>query len=141
MKSIESTFYSKHFKNDTNKTFLEFLEIKKEEFNNPILQQRFKQKQEQIVQLLPTYSEVYLEENNNLLSDFKFINYIEALLQTFSLDYSNEIGLKDVILLEEYSDNESKSKLNTSIYYIPVSLDIKGTKYNIINFLYFLEKV
>jgi hypothetical protein len=141
MKTIEPSFYTKHFKNDTNNTYLAFLEIKKEEFNNPILQQRFKQKQEQIVKLLPTYSEVHLEDNDNILSDFKFINYMEAILQTFSLDYSNEIGLNDVVLLEEYSENDSKSKLNTSIYYIPVGLDIKGTKYNIINFLYFLEKV
>lgn len=141
MKSIEESFYIKHFNNDTDTEFLSFLEVKKDEFNDPILQQRFKQKQQQIIQLLPTYSEVHIEENDNILSDFKFINYLEALLQTFSLNYSNEIWLEDVVLLEEYSDNESKSKLNTSIYYIPVVLNIEWIKYNVINFLYFLDKV
>jgi hypothetical protein len=54
---------------------------------------------------LPPYSESEVNGANNLLSDFKFINYIENLLETFSLEYSNEIGISDIHLVEEFSES------------------------------------
>jgi hypothetical protein len=84
-------FYNESFKNTTTKDYVEFLNIKKNELNNPLEKEKFKQKENQIIKILPPYSESEVNGEDDLLTDFKFINYIENILATFNLDYTNEI--------------------------------------------------
>jgi len=49
------------------------------------------EKEEEIVKLLPSYSEVTNDLTADALTDFKFINYIETILESFSLKYSDPI--------------------------------------------------
>lgn len=141
LNNVEVDFYNNSFKNDSNKDYLSYLEWKKSELNNPIDKEKFKIKENQIIKILPPYSESEVNWEEELLSDFKFINYIENILATFWLDYQNEIWITQLELLDEFSEAWKKSKLDTDIYFIPLELKIEGTKYNIINFIYFLENV
>lgn len=141
LNSVDVNFYTENLENNTDKPYLAFIEEKLQELNNPIEKEKFKKKENQIINLLPPYSESEVNGANNLLSDFKFINYIENLLATFSLEYTNEIGISEIHLVEDFSEKWKKSSLDTDIYYIPLSLSLEGTKYNIINFLYFIEYV
>jgi len=139
--SVGVDFYNTNFKNSSTDEYLSFLELKKKNLNNEDEIEKFKQKEDQIIKLLPAYSESDITWKNDLLSDYKFINYIDNILATFSLKYDNEIWISELILVEEFSETWKKSKLDTDIYYIPLSLSLEWTKYNIINFLYFVEHV
>ena len=141
LNSVDASFYNENFKNTSKNSYLKFLDQKNKELNNPVEQEKFKKKEDQIIKILPPYSELEVNGANNLLSDFKFINYIENILATFSLDYSNEIWITEINLVEEFSETWKKSKLDTDIYYIPLTLSLEGTKYNIINFLHYVEHV
>ncbi len=139
--SVGVDFYNNNFKNNTTEEYLLFLEQKKNKLNNEDEIEKFKQKEKQIIKLLPAYSESDITGKEELLSDYKFINYIDNILATFALKYDNEIWISDLILVEEFSETWKKSKLDTDIYYIPLTLSLEWTKYNIINFLYFIEHV
>lgn len=141
LNSVDTQFFNENFKNTSKDSYLQFLDNKNKKLNNPEEQEKFRKKEDQIIKILPPYSESEVNGANNLLSDFKFINYIENLLATFSLEYNNEIGITELFLVEEFSEAWKKSKLDTDIYSIPLTLSLEGTKYNIINFLYFIEHV
>lgn len=141
LSSVTIDFYNDSFKNTTTKDYVEFLDIKKNELNNPLEKEKFKQKENQIIKILPPYSESEVNGEEDLLTDFKFINYIENILATFNLEYTNEIWISSLELLDEFSISWKKSKLDTDIYSIPLTLSLEWTKYNIINFIYFLENV
>ena len=139
--NIEEEFYQNYLTNTTNELYSKFLENQLLEINNDDKKEEFAKKEEKIINILPPYSESNVNWANNLLSDFKFINYIENLFATFSLEYTNEIGISQIHLVEEFSETDNKSSLDTNIYYIPLTLWLEGTKYNMINFLYYIEHV
>ena len=141
LNSLDINFYNTSFKNTSDNDYLTFLEDLKVELDNQVEKEKFKEKENQIIKILPPYSESDVNGEEDLLTDFKFINYIENIIATFWLDYNDEIGINELRLLDEFSDEWKKSKLDTDIYYIPLDFNIEGTKYNIINFLYYLEKV
>ena len=141
LSAVDVNFYNESFDNTSNEDYLKYLENLKKELDNPVEQEKFKEKEDQIIKILPPYSEYDVNGENNLLSDFKFINYVENILATFGLDYKDEIWIKQLQILEEFSNNWEISALDTNIYYIPLSFDLEGSKYNIINFLYYLENV
>ena len=141
LNSIDANFYNENLKNNTDKSYATFLEERLWELNNPIEKEKLKKKENQIINLLPPYSESDVNGEDNLLSDFKFINYIENLFATFWLEYDSEIWISEINLVEEFSETWKKSSLDTDIYYIPLNLSLEWTKYNMINFLYFIEYV
>ncbi|QFR39751.1 hypothetical protein A9Q91_06110 [Candidatus Gracilibacteria bacterium 28_42_T64] len=141
LKDIKEDFFAQHLKNTTNEGFMVFLEKKSEEINNDENKLKMQEKEEEIVQLLPSYSEVTNDLTAEALTDFKFINYVETILESFSLKYTDPIGIKDIVLLEDFSNDGKNNKgLETNIFYIPLGLNLNGSKENIINFLHFIEK-
>jgi len=142
LKDIKEDFFWQHLKNTSSDSFLVFLEKKSDEINNDENKLKMQEKEEEIVKLLPSYSEVTNDLTADALTDFKFINYIETILESFSLKYSDPIWIKDIVLLEDFSNDGKNNKwLETNIFYIPLSLTLNGSKENVINFLHFIEKV
>jgi len=142
IKSLSEDFYNKHIKNNTNDSFNEFIDKKIEEFNSPKNKKLIEENEIQIVNILPTYSESDLNVSWNNLTDYQFVNYVESIFETFWLSTDSAIGIWNVTLLDDYAVSSSMwERLESSIYYIPLSINLKGTKKNIVDFLYFVEKV
>ncbi len=90
-----------------------------------------------IGQILPIYGGE--PENPYTLSDFKFVNYVESIFETFDLEYEWWIGIQDVVLVEDFSSEKNKNSLEASIFYIPLELKITGAKKSVLDFLHYVE--
>jgi len=142
IKSLTKDFYNEHLKNNTNDSFDEFIKKKTEDLNSPKNKKLIEENKSQIVNILPIYSEDNINVLWDNLTDYKFVNYVESIFETFWLSTEGAIGIWNVTLLDEYAvSNSGGDTLESSIYYIPLSINLKGTKKNIVDFLYFVEKV
>ena len=142
LKSITKDFYSENLMNNDFQKFSDFLDSKKIELNSDEVKDILNKRDEKIVQIFPSYSDSYVVTESDSLTDFKFINYIESLLETFSLSYSDSIGIKSLVLIDDFiSPNANEKSLETNLFYIPVKLSLTGNKEGIINFLHYVENV
>ena len=142
LKNITKDFYLDNLINKDFQKFTDFLEDKKTKLNSEWVKFILDERNEKIAKILPSYSDNYLWKDNTTLTDFKFVNYIESLLETFNLSYSNPIWIKNLVLIEDFvSKNTNPKSLETNIFYIPIKLSLKGKKEWIINFLHYIENV
>jgi len=91
LKNIQEDFYAINLANTSNLDFFDFLEKINEEVNSVENKKIMDYKEQEIRKILPSYSETTNDIAIDSLTDFKFINYIETILDTFSLKYSNPI--------------------------------------------------
>ena len=136
--SIETSFYDANLVNNSNSDYDVFLEeiTSMIEANSSI-----KDEKDKVVEkLLPSYSENPIDTTSENLTDFKFINYLESIFETFNLSYSDPIGIKNVVLVEDFSSSDDNS-LETNIFYIPVDLSLVWSKKWILNFIHYIENV
>lgn len=142
LKNIEKDFYSENLKNIDFQKFSDFLEAKKVELNSDEVKEILEKRDEKIVQIFPSYSDNYISTQDDSLTDFKFINHIESLLETFGLSYSDSVWIKNLVLIDDFiSQNANERSLETNLFYIPVKLTLTGNKTGIINFLHYIENV
>ncbi len=141
VQSLDIQFYNKYFLNKSETSYDQFIDEQNKKITQWDNYENFLNKSQEISKILPIYTEINMGKNEEYLSDFEFIHYIESILKTFNLEYSNEIWVSELVLVEEFSNSENKSKLDTNIFYVPVKFDIKWSKSDIINFLYFIEHV
>lgn len=137
LKEIDENFYNNNFINKKENNFDSFINKKKEDYkkNNWDTEKKL----EIISKILPLYSAEKIDENT--LTDFQFINYIESIISTFRLSYKNYIWIKDIKQVENYVLSNTDKSLDKTIWEIPVELDISWRKSSIIDFLHFIEKV
>jgi len=158
LKSIDEDFYKENLTNTWNIDFSIYLNNLESslfnEKNNKILTERNKK----LSKILPSYIEwdrkIYVEnkdwdknwnkewnENNiNILTNFKFINHLELLLNTFNLKYSSSLWISNIVFLDDYW-TKWWSSLESNIFYIPLKFNLNWDKRSIINFLYYIEHV
>ena len=147
LKNIDQDFYNQHFLNSGKENYETFLKNKKDEINNKTNISIREEKNKKISKILPSYSESYIGlDNEGFLTDFKFINYIESLLETFNLkNIGWSIWIKSIGLVKEESlknsENNKKEILENSIFFIPLELSLVWNKENMINFLHFVGNV
>lgn len=142
LKNITSDFYSSHLMNTDSQSFELFIKAKTNELNSEENTNLINENEEQIVNILPTYSDSNISIWDNSLTDFEFINYIESIFDSFNLSTRASIGIWNVIILDEYIvSGTDGGSLDSNIYSIPLNLNLVWTKTNIIDFLYFVEKV
>ncbi len=135
IKVIPESFYNKNIKNTDSS--LKHEKQKKDK----LLEQR----DETVESILPSYSDslVSVSDQNNL-TDFKFVSYIESLLYAFNLTSDSPLWISDVVPVKEFTDSTNKNIANsvdTNIFYIPLKLSLTGRKTDIIDFLHFVENV
>lgn len=98
-----------------------------------------------IAEILPEYSwDSSLVTNS--LTDFKFINHIEWLLDTFQLSTDSVIWIWELTDTSNVDENElnatiKENPLNGIIYEGVISLDLIWDKKNVINFIHYIENV
>lgn len=146
LSELDQTFYSKNFTNTGSKMFFDFLSEKKQNILEEKQSDSYLTRAEIIADILPVYGDVG-DNNTKALSDFSFTNNLEELLFSFNLVSVDPIWVTDVkIVWSENSDWEEQSvqqesKLETSIYMIPLSLSLTWQKKDILDFLHYLENV
>ncbi len=150
--NIDKGFFDQNFTNTWTTSYLEYLKEREQYVQEKKSSSEFIRKEQSLDQLLPTY-----DKDNSFagegLTDFYFINSIENLLYTFNLSYIWDIGVGELINVEEEQNSASSSQqsnqaneagassLIENIYRIPISLSIEGQKSDIIDFLHYFENV
>ena len=148
---LEKDFYENSFQNTDKKykSFSEFIEAKKQE-TEARKKSWSEQDMKQIVNtVLPAYSIYDIGyEKGEAYSELEFVNYVEKIMQTFNLEYEGDIGIEEVLPLEEESQKDPKKTeptdeelLSNKIFYIPLKFSISGFKMSLVDFLYFIENV
>lgn len=97
---------------------------------------------EKITKILPSY----IINNNdstedNVLTNFKFINYVEKIINTFNLSTNDKIWINNVEVVSEYENLNSNTNLDVNIFEIPLKLNLSWTKKGILSFLHFAYNV
>lgn len=140
LKNIDSKFYEKNLVNLKYPSYSTFIIEKRKELNSKEYRDIIILQSEKISKILPVYSEILTLKGG--LTDYKFINHIESLIESFNLTTSNPIGITKINILDDFSIwNKKGDNLGSNIYSIPLSLDLIWTKSGIIDFLYFVENV
>lgn len=128
------SFYDENLVNKTNDNYLKFLSSKEELLNSQLKDWLIAQRDESMSKILPSYSDWTSVEWS--ITDLYFINYIERLLNTFSLSTTSKIWIDWVIPIDK-----NIKDIWTQIFYIPLKLDLVWRKADIVRFLYFLQTV
>lgn len=119
---------------------IESLESKVDNFKRS---DEYIQRQESLGIILPTYT----PEESQWLRQRDFVNYIERILYSFNLSRKWEIGIGSIQPLEDTSQKNSKTSINTEnnlqeeIFYIPLDFELTWQKKDIFDFLHFFENV
>jgi len=130
-------FYKKNYLwNTWSTSYSNFLDS-----TNILLQKELKQNaiwlEKKIVNILPHYSSNYVySQKESDLTDFKFTNYLENLFEKFNLEYNGSLWINNI---ESYYKWDWD--LDTSIFYVPMSFNLKWRKKDIINFIHYIENV
>jgi len=102
----------------------------------------------EVSRIIPYFNQwfsVFEEENqennetknqNANLSHFSFINYIERLLYTFQLQNDSPLWVQAV-----YPVNTETNEIESMISYIPIHLNLRGQRSDIVDFLWFMQEV
>ena len=142
LSNMSDTFYSDKLWNNTSDSYKTFLDNIKKDLNSAENKAIMDKKRSEIANMLPTYYEDSLDLWEDVLSDYKFINYLELLIESFNFESNSSIGISRVTLLEDFSVNKTAwNPLESNIFFIPLNLVLKWTKSSIIDFLFFIENV
>ncbi len=140
---IDNSFYTKNFINRKFPSYKEFLSNKQEKIHEEINSDKFKEKQEKIKKILPTYSEFSVLESD--LNNPRFISYIEALFETFNLESNiKEIWISEVLPIEDkswISWQKNNDLTDKEIFYTPLNVSILWQKKDILEFLHYAKNV
>ena len=136
--------YDDHF-SSTEGIYETFLDLK-------IIDAKEKRKQQQgsnitskIAEILPEYTSDSSLSNSSL-TDFKFINHIEKLLDRFQLSSKDKIWIGNLIEIwkksvKKWEKKEKENSLEGIIYKGTLQLSLVWEKRNIVNFIHYIENV
>ena len=142
LSNISNKFFTENLWNKTDDSYKIFLEKLKKNLDSSENTIIMEEKSKEILNILPKYYENSLDIWGDVLTDYKFINYIELLIESFNFESNSAIWIKNLTLLEDFAVKKSAwSGLESNIFYIPLSLSLIWTKAWIIDFLYFIENV
>lgn len=136
IKEMDKDFYEKNFINTKESEYKNFIDNKIKQYKE---NSKIEEKQKITEKVLPYYDDNIKDENT--LTDFRFISYIENLVSTFNLTHNNSIWIKNINQLWDYVLTTSDNSLEKGIYEIPLELDLVWWKSSIIDFLHFIENV
>jgi len=122
-----------------------FLEAKILNIKEQRIQQEKTDIKTRIQEILPEYtSDSFL--SNNSLTDFKFVNNLEKLLDRFQLSTNDKIWIWNLSELWKHQNKKwekqiKQNPLDATIYKWKLQLNLIWEKINIINFIHYIENV
>lgn len=145
---IDEDFYDTNIKNWTIDSFDVFFTDKEKQILERESSDEIKSRSNKIDKIIPYYVDgIDILDNNTIdsklinyvITDFEFINYVEKLLETFSLTTEDPIWINRVEKVVDWTDGSNS--LDSSIFYIPLSLTLEWSKKNTLDFLEYLENI
>lgn len=162
--SIDEDFYSKNLTNNTQSSFDDYISKKQKDLSPREVKVYWKE--EKINKVLPIYTDDARFLSKWVMKDFYLVNNIESLFKTFELSYWNKISINNISPVpwfesskiseplnpdsqenNDWVSNESLPKakitdwIQSDIFFIPMTINISWTKYDLQNFLHYLENV
>lgn len=142
LKSMTWDFYTANLVNTKSANYKEFLNNKVKDLNSDENKKIAQEKINKISKVLPPYSDTSIDFSPYALTDYKFVNYVESIIESFNFTTNNSIWITKLSLVGDYAISTGKSdSLESNIYYIPLNLVLNWTKSSVIDFLYFIENV
>ena len=140
MPKIWVELFEKNLKNKSSLSYFDFVKEKTEYVNKIKTSSKIKTRDEKLSKVLPSYQEWLLIEW--AMSDLDFINYIENLLKAFGLQTTSDIGLSNIVLVEDkWNPIKIIDSLSSQIFYMPIEFSLKWRKADIVEFLYYIQNV
>lgn len=148
LSNVDKPFYEANFVSEWNSNYKDFLnrKISSTKQEKQKLEQNWDAKV--LAKILPYYTEDSTLVSEETLNDFKFINYIESILESFNITTSSPIWIFNLTPLDEVETDPKKANaqkwanlLDSKIYYTEVPLEITWKKSNVLNFIYFAQNV
>ncbi len=136
---VDKDFYTEHMSNSLEWDYVSFLNSLSEQVFEFKSSQEFKDRESTIDTLLPYYSPENIF-NDDELTDFHFVNYIENLLYTFNLDARGDIGVGNIQKVAKQTW-EKIHIWDEGIFAIPLSFQVVGRKSDMVEFLHYFENV
>ena len=136
---VDKDFYTEHMSNSLEWDYVSFLNSLSEQVFEFKSSQEFKDRESTIDTLLPYYSPENIF-NDDELTDFHFVNYIENLLYTFNLDARGDIGVGNIQKVAKQTW-EKIYIWDEGIFAIPLSFQVVGRKSDMVEFLHYFENV
>lgn len=158
LKNISEDFYNTHFIHTWSEEYDFFLTSIEQKIAEMKSSDAYLEKDKNLNTILPTYnsnntswesvfSDVWSQQDfseNETLTDFYFIHYIENLLYSFNLSYQWDIGVWNIMNIDQEEMNDEdvqRDLLQENIYAIPLSFSIVWRKSDIVDFLHYFENV
>ena len=143
LKGMTWDFFTNNLVNTKYNTYKEFLDKNVAELNSDENKKLSQEKIDKISRVLPPYTDNSIDFSNYALTDYKFVNYVESIIESFNFNTSNSIWISKLSLLDDYTIStwNGWDALEANIYYIPLNLVLEWTKSSVIEFLYFIENV
>jgi len=138
LKKVPKSFYDKNFINTWSINYEAFLNNKIEKIQSSNLKDDFIITQEKLFTVLPIYSDKASFYTDKSMTNFSFVSNIENILNKFNLETSSELWISNLSSVNN-TDDTKKWSLDEWIYYIPLKLDLKWSKLNILNFLDYIQ--
>jgi len=142
LQNLDKEFYNENFINNEELSFDTFInkkidEVNSDEYINNLMLQDLK-----ISKVLPSYNENNVWNQDNIISNFKFVNYVESIISTFELKTTDKIWINNIVLLKDYQNlNGPNSSIESNIFAIPLKLSLEWKKAKILDFLNFANNV
>lgn len=132
--------YQSVFKNNTNKNYIEFLK-EKEAYISELKQTDFIQQRDlKVSKALPIFEEKW-DGVPGTITELEFASYFQRLFRTFWLGYDGEVSFSNMELLKPEDLNNQKNSYTSQIYFNEMTFKLNWEKWDIIDFLYFVENV
>lgn len=143
LKSMTWDFFTNNLVNTKYNTYKEFLDKNTADLNGDENKKLSQEKIDKISRVLPPYTDNSIDFSSYALTDYKFVNYVESIIESFNFNTSNSIWISKLSLLDDYAIStwNGGDALEANIYYIPLNLVLEWTKSSVIEFLYFIENV
>jgi hypothetical protein len=108
LKNLTQDFYSKNLINTSYPTYKEFIDSKNKLFSSTDNKKLLENNNMVISKILPLYSDNSIDFSENALTDYKFINYVESIIETFNFTNNNPIGISKLSILDDFITNKSE---------------------------------
>lgn len=132
--------YQSIFTNTTQKEYLDFLKDKETALGQLKNSDFLAKRDEKLSASLPFFGDG-VDSSVWVLSDLSYISYLERLLRTFNLTSEQNLTIWELELVNPDEIKNVKNAYSAQIFYIPLDLNVRGRKADIVDFLHFIQHV
>lgn len=143
LSSVTSNFYSQNFSNTWSEEYVDFLKEVEARIVETKTSKAYIEQDQKLNTILPVYSPDNSFQDDSL-TDFHFINYVENLIYTFNLSVKWQIGVWNIEKVGgslAWENPQNTYALWEDIFQIPMRFEVEWQKSDIVDFIHFFQNV